>query len=74
MKIYKFKDLRDESVYDHLFQIIDENKVWCASPGSLNDDKEFDFKMDYKPTERTAILFMNMIKKLGTSKIPSYQN
>lgn len=70
MKIYKFKDLREESVHNHLFQIIDENKVWCASPESLNDDKEFDFKMDYRPTENTGILLMKMLEKLGKSKFP----
>lgn len=72
MKIYKFKDLRDDSAHHHLFQIIDENKVWCAAPGSLNDENEFDFKMDYQPTEKTGLLLTKMIAKLGQQRFPPY--
>ena len=65
MKIYKFKDLRDDSKHHHLFQIINENKVWCASPECLNDEKEFHFEMDYRPTEKTEFLLTKMIEKFG---------
>lgn len=70
MKIYKFKDLRDELAHPHLFQIIDENKIWCAAPDSLNDNKEFNFKLDYRPTRATENLLMEMIKKLGKNNYP----
>jgi len=70
MKIYKYKDLRDKSFHHHLFQIIDGNKVWCAAPESLNDEHEFSFKIDYKPSEDTATLLMKMLEKLGKSRFP----
>lgn len=72
MKIYKFKDLADDSTHDHLFQIIDENKVWCAAPESLNDENEFDFKMDYNPTGKTELLLSNMIVKFGQKIFPPH--
>lgn len=70
MKIYKFKDLSDDKVHSHFFQILFENKIWCASPESLNDPEEFQFKIDYCPSERTEFLLGRMIEKLGRSKIP----
>lgn len=70
MEIYKFKDLRDVSVHHHLFQIIDENKVWCAAPDTLNDKEEFNFKMDYSPSPQTGALLSKMLEKLGSGRFP----
>ncbi len=70
MKIYKFKDLSDKDNHPHFFQILFENKIWCASPESLNDPDEFRFKMDYNPSERTESLLTKMVAKLGKSRFP----
>lgn len=70
MKIYKFKNFQDELTYCHLFQIIDENKVWCAAPEKLNDPNEFSFELDYHPTKKTRDLLAKMIEKFGSSNFP----
>ena len=70
MKIYKFKDLREESKFPHLLQIIEENKIWCASPDSLNDPDEFRFDMECEPTHETKTLLTSMLEKLGTTHYP----
>ncbi len=70
MKIYKFKSLQAESTHCHLLQIIDENKVWCAAPETLNDTKEFHFEMDYRPTNKTGILLSNMLEKYSSLNLP----
>lgn len=72
MKIYKFKDLRRENLHSHFFQILEENKVWCAAPSSLNDSSEFNFSMDYVPSQRTALLLSSMLQKLGTKTFSPY--
>ena len=71
MKIYKFKDLRQDNTHSHFFQMIEYNKVWCAAPGTLNDINEFNFRMDYQPSNRTGVLLDEMIKKLGNLTFPS---
>lgn len=72
MKIYKFKSLQDESAHYHLLQIIDENKVWCAAPKTLNDTKEFSFEMDYCPTKKTSILLAKVLEKFGSLNLPPH--
>lgn len=71
MNIYKFKSLQEESTLDHLLQIIDENKVWCAAPETLNDKSEFNFEMDYQPTNVTGDLLTKVLEKYGTLNVPS---
>jgi hypothetical protein len=65
MKIYKFKDLSVIKNHPHFFQILFENKIWCASPESLNDSEEFCFKMDYRPSEHTEHLLTKIMEKFG---------
>lgn len=72
MKIYKFKDLRQENTHSHFFQIIEEKKIWYAAPGTLNDSSEFSFSMDYTPSEKTAALLTSTIQKFGTLAFPAY--
>lgn len=71
MKIYKFKSLEDESAHCHLLQIIDENKVWCAAPETLNDTNEFNFEMEYRPTNKTGVLLAKVLEKYGSLNLPS---
>ncbi len=72
MKIYKFKDLSNSSYHSHFLQIIQKNKIWCASPDSLNDKDEFRFRFIYEPTQSTHNLLSEVISKLGRSHFPSH--
>ena len=56
MKIYKFKDFNAEQNLSYFHQIVLENTIGCARPDSLNDEDEFKFKLDYKPSSPTADL------------------
>jgi hypothetical protein len=67
MKIYKFKDLSDENIHAHFLQIVLQNTIWCAKPDSLNDDEEFKFKLDYRPTPNTLDLFSRVIAQYRTT-------
>jgi len=66
VKIYKFKDLSDEKKLSHFYQIVLEKEIWCAKPDSLNDENEFKFKLDYKPSSSTAKLLSQAIAKYRT--------
>lgn len=70
MKIYKFKDLRNSADHPHFLQIIKDNEIWCAAPGSLNDENEFQFSFDYEPSKDTPELLAAVIEKYGQSKFP----
>ncbi len=37
--------------------------IWCSSPDNLNDDEEFKFDLDYKPSPDTANLLAKVIEK-----------
>ncbi len=63
MKIYKLKDLSDDSKCKHFLQIILQRSIWCARPDSLNDPDEFRFKLDYAPSIRTAGLLSKVIEQ-----------
>ena len=63
MKIYKYKDLRPENNRKHFIDMVLENSVWCADPDSLNDEDEFRYKYDYRPTPHTVILLEEILKK-----------
>jgi len=67
MKIYKFKDLSDQSTYPHVLQIVLNNSIWCAKPDSLNDDEEFKFKLDYGPSANTLSLLSEIIVQHRTT-------
>lgn len=67
MKIYKFKDLTDENKHSHFYQIVLQNTIWCANPDSLNDENEFKFKLDYKPSAFTAKLLSQVVTKYRTT-------
>lgn len=67
MKLYKFKDLTDESKHYHFLQIVLKNTIWCAKPDSLNDNEEFNFKINYEPSLRTANLLSEVINKYKTT-------
>jgi len=67
MKIYKFKDLTDAKKHSHFYQIVLQNAVWCAKPGSLNDEDEFKFKLDYDPSSRTADLLSQVVARYRTT-------
>jgi len=67
MKLYKFKDLTDESKHYHFLQIVLDNTIWCAKPDSLNDDEEFNFKINYEPSSRTANLLSKVINTYRTT-------
>lgn len=72
MKIYKFKDLTDPKKHSHFYQIVLENIIWCAKADSLNDEDEFKFKYDYKPSLRTYSLLSQLVAKYKTTDIPSH--
>ena len=74
MKIYKFRDLRQEYTQNHFFHILKENMVWCAAPSSLNDISEFSFSMDYTPSQKTASLLAAMMQKHGKLNFPTYMS
>jgi hypothetical protein len=69
MKLYKYRDLLDSSNGDQkeklrrIYQIILENRLWCASPSSLNDKDEFDPVYDCKPTSATESLVRRLLEK-----------
>jgi len=67
MKIYKFKDLTEEDKHPHFLQIVLRNSIWCASPDSLNDEHEFKFMLDYKPSPRTAQLLTEVVSQYRTT-------
>jgi Protein of unknown function (DUF2971) len=67
MKIYKFKDLRDERKHSHFLQIVLENAIWCARPDTLNDEDEFKFKLDYEPSPNTEKLLSQVITQYRTT-------
>lgn len=67
MKIYKFKDLTDESNHSHFLQIVLRKFIWCASPDSLNDENEFKFKLDYEPSQETADLLAQVVARYRTT-------
>jgi len=67
MKIYKFKDLRDQKKHAHFYQIVLQNTIWCAKPDDLNDEEEFKFKIDYKPSSSTTYLLSQVIAKYRTT-------
>jgi hypothetical protein len=67
MKIFKFKDLSDKKKHSHFYQIVLQNSIWCAKPDSLNDEDEFKFKLDYKPSSHTAHLLSQVVTKYRTT-------
>lgn len=67
MKIYKFKDLTDLDKHHHFLQIVLENKIWCASPDSLNDEDEFNFELDYSFSSNTVSLLTQVLAKYKTN-------
>ena len=67
MKLYKFKDLTDESKHCHFLQIVLNNTIWCAKPDSLNDNEEFNFKINYEPSLCTVNLLSKVIDKYKTT-------
>lgn len=69
MKIYKFKDLTDEKKQPHFYQIVLQNAVWCAKPGSLNDEDEFKFKLNYDPSPRTGDLLSEVVARYRTTNL-----
>jgi hypothetical protein len=69
MRIYKFKDLNDESKHSHFLQIALNKSIWCAAPDSLDDEDEFKFALDYTPSPRTSDLLAEVVARYGT--VPS---
>lgn len=67
LKIYKFKDLSNEEKLPHFYQIVLQNTIWCTKPESLNDEDEFKFKLDYKPSSSTSDLLSQVITKYRTT-------
>jgi len=67
MKIYKFKDLTDESKHSHFLQIVLDNAIWCAKPDSLNDPDEFKFRLDYQQSPHTAGLLAEVMTRFKTT-------
>ncbi|MGH7479807.1 MAG: DUF2971 domain-containing protein [Candidatus Methylomirabilales bacterium] len=67
MKIYKFKDLTDESKHSHFLQILLDNAIWCAKPDSLNDPDEFKFRLDYQQSPHTAGLLAEVMTRFKTT-------
>ena len=71
MKIYKFKDLSVPQLPAHFYQIVLYNTIWCAKPDDLNDEEEFRFKIDYKPSSSTTGLLSQVITKYkATNYLP----
>lgn len=63
MRIYKFKDLTEESINHHFLDIVLKNTIWCARPDSLNDGNEFRFELNYEPSIRTPELLTKVVAK-----------
>lgn len=68
MKIYKFRELTDETKCQRFLSIVLENTVWCAKPDDLNDQDEFRFSLDYTPSEKTARLLAEFISQYRVTK------
>ena len=69
MKIYKFRELTDETKRQRFLPIVLENTVWCAKPDDLNDKDEFRFSLDYTPSNNTARLLADIISRYRTTKL-----
>lgn len=65
MKIYKFRDLTDCRNDKYFLEILIEKLIWCPSPSTLNDDKEFNFELDYTRTSNTTLLLADIVKNYG---------
>jgi hypothetical protein len=70
MRIYKFKNLADESKHSHFLQIALKRSIWCASPDSLNDEDEFKFALNYEPSTRTHRLLSQIVAQYRTTSFP----
>lgn len=46
MKVYKFKSFEKPEYWEYSFDIIQNNRIWCSKPDSLNDT--FEFKVNLK--------------------------
>jgi len=69
MKVYKFRELTDETQRQRFLPIVLENTVWCAKPDDLNDQDEFRFSLDYTPSKNTARLLSDFISRYRTTKL-----
>ncbi len=69
MKIYKYRNLctPDTQTFKRIYQIILQNKFWCASPASLNDKDEFQFKFDCTPTDATIRLLPQLLMRYNNT-------
>lgn len=68
MKIYKFRELTDETKRQRFLPIVLENTAWCAKPDDLNDQDEFRFSLDYTPSNKTAGLLAEFISRYRITK------
>lgn len=68
MKIYKFRELTDETKRQRFLQILLKNTIWCAKPDDLNDQDEFRFRLDYTPSEKSARLLAEFISQYRVTK------
>jgi len=72
MKLYKFKDLTYKEKHHEFLDIVLQNRIWCANPAALNDENEFQFKLDYNPSYRSYDLLSQVVDKFGTNNyLPS---
>jgi hypothetical protein len=69
MRLYKFKELSDRKCAPHFLQIVLDGCIWCASPDSLNDEEEFQFRLDYCPTPRTLPLLIHAVHTFRTTNL-----
>lgn len=67
MKIYKYRDLRIEEDDEYIFDIILNNRIWCAKPSTLNDPKEFNFNLDYSVSGNTLRLLSQVLSRYGSN-------
>jgi len=63
VKLYKYCDLKegDAEALSRLHSVLREQSFWCAQPDTLNDDQEFAWRCDYKPTAQTTALLAGLL-------------
>lgn len=65
MLLSKYRELKegDEEAFARLEAILQNQSFWCARPDTLNDDQEFSWRCDYRPTAATIGLFAALLSR-----------
>jgi hypothetical protein len=65
VKLYKYRALKDgdAEALRRLHSALREQSFWCAQPDTLNDDQEFAWRCDYRPTAQTVALLAGLLMR-----------